>query len=172
MKVQRSFDPEPWRAELLAFVRRMGAAQAAEDNVQEAFLRALESPPERQPRTWLYRVALNVLRDRARRQHVRSAGSSEELARAVEPAPGRAASALAQDGLRRACGKIVLGDADPFVRDKAVEPGRVRWRVEFKHGGVWSSLRDAAEPQKGEVVVAAGQTVEIVVPCVLKPDGE
>jgi RNA polymerase sigma-70 factor, ECF subfamily len=64
------FDPEPWRAELLAFLRRAGAGAEAEDLVQETFLRALRQPPGRSARAWLYRVALNLLRDQRRRESV------------------------------------------------------------------------------------------------------
>ena len=61
-----SFDPEPWRGELLAFLRRMGAASDAEDIVQETFLRSVRRPPTGSARPWLYGIALNLLRDRRR----------------------------------------------------------------------------------------------------------
>jgi len=80
----RGFDPEPWRAELYGFVRRMGVREDAEDVVQEAFVRALARPPRSHPRAWLYHVALNVLRDLRRRQ---------ETARAALPRLGRAVAA-------------------------------------------------------------------------------
>src|ERR1700741_634641 len=83
-KPARAFDPEPWRSELRGFALRMGAGQEAEDVVQETFLRALRSPPESRPRAWLYRVALNVLRDRARRG--RDPGSGDEID-ASDPVP-------------------------------------------------------------------------------------
>lgn len=76
----RSFDPEPWRRELLAFVRRMGAAREAEDIVQDAFLRAIGAPPKSHPRAFLYQVALNALRDR-RRGDERATGGQEFAAR-------------------------------------------------------------------------------------------
>ncbi|MEW6745655.1 MAG: RNA polymerase sigma factor [Planctomycetota bacterium] len=66
-QVKSALDPEPWRQELLHFVRRLGAGADAEDIVQETFLRWIEAPPSHQPRAWLYRVALNVLRDQRRR---------------------------------------------------------------------------------------------------------
>src|SRR5262245_8898462 len=80
---QGRFDPEPWRAELLSFLRRAGAGSEAEDLVQETFLRALKQPPGRSARAWLYRVALNLLRDQRRRE--RTAGRAfREAARAEE----------------------------------------------------------------------------------------
>ena len=40
---------------------------AADDIVQEAFLRSVQRPPNGEPRPWLYGIALNLLRDRKRR---------------------------------------------------------------------------------------------------------
>jgi RNA polymerase sigma-70 factor (ECF subfamily) len=57
-----TFDPEPWRGEILAFVRRMGAGDVAEDLVQETFVRALAHPPRSEPRAYVYRIALNLVR--------------------------------------------------------------------------------------------------------------
>ena len=89
------FDPERYRAELLAFARRMGPAAEAEDAVQEAFLRAMERPPATQPRAWLYRVTLNVLRDRGRRER-RFGSALPDLARPAAP-PGPAETAESRD---------------------------------------------------------------------------
>lgn len=82
------FDPEPWREEILAFVRRLGAGPDAEDIVQETFLRAITAPPSDRPRAWLHRVALNVLRDlgRRRRTAARELPGLLRLARRPEPA--------------------------------------------------------------------------------------
>jgi RNA polymerase sigma-70 factor (ECF subfamily) len=74
------FDPEPWRAELLGFVRRVIGAEDAEDVVQEAFLRAIQSPPRSHARAWLYRIALNVIHDR-RRQGRRAGAAMARVAR-------------------------------------------------------------------------------------------
>jgi RNA polymerase sigma-70 factor (ECF subfamily) len=46
--------------------RRTGDRERAEDLAQEVFLRALEAPP-RNPRPWLFAVALNLARDEGRR---------------------------------------------------------------------------------------------------------
>ncbi|MBI3847795.1 MAG: RNA polymerase sigma factor [Planctomycetes bacterium] len=70
------FDLEPWRAEIVAFVARMGAARDADDVVQETFLRALERPPATHPRAWLYRIALNVVRLRRRTDRRHDAAAS------------------------------------------------------------------------------------------------
>jgi RNA polymerase sigma-70 factor, ECF subfamily len=49
-------------------LRLTGDADAAEDAAQEAFVRLLERPiPEDEARAWLFTVALNLVRDGARR---------------------------------------------------------------------------------------------------------
>ena len=47
--------------------RRTGDPDRAEDLAQEVFLRAMEAPP-RNPRPWLFAVALNLVRDDGRRE--------------------------------------------------------------------------------------------------------
>jgi len=100
-KPARAFDLEPWRSELRGFVLRMGAGQESEDVVQETFLRALRSPPASRPRAWLYRVALNVLRDRARRDRHSRPGEedvdAEPLRSLEDPAPDPRAAAIARE---------------------------------------------------------------------------
>ncbi len=66
-----------WRLPMLRFLRRKVANPAeAEDLLQEAFVRWLAvdgaAPPER-PRHFLYRIAINLLNDRSRRNRVRDA---------------------------------------------------------------------------------------------------
>lgn len=85
-------DFERWRAELLLFAQKMGAGSDAEDVVQETFVRALERRPTSEPRAWLYRVAINLLRDRSRRDR-RHADAVRDVARSAEAAePSRAAT--------------------------------------------------------------------------------
>ena len=65
-------------------------------------MRALGSPPASRPRAWLYRVALNVLRDRARR--LRSGDDdAEEILLSLEGAsPDPRAAAIASETVRAA----------------------------------------------------------------------
>jgi RNA polymerase sigma-70 factor (ECF subfamily) len=61
---------EPLRGEILRYVHRLtGDADAAEDVTQEALVRMLTADVDemRNPRAWLYRVATNLVRDRARK---------------------------------------------------------------------------------------------------------
>lgn len=60
------FDPGPWRRELRAFLLKMGAGDELDDLIQEVFFRSVRRPPDGAPRAYLYRVALNLLRDRSR----------------------------------------------------------------------------------------------------------
>lgn len=100
-KPVQAFDPEPWRTELRGFVLRMGAGQEAEDVVQETFLRALRSPPASRPRAWLYRVAMNVLRDRVRRQRSIDDEDASGLFLSLEDhAPDPRAAAIASETVR------------------------------------------------------------------------
>jgi len=70
-------------------VRYTGDADLAADMAQEAFVRLLERPPREHAPAWLFRVALNLARDRARvaarrRVLLRSAG---ERLPSADPAP-------------------------------------------------------------------------------------
>jgi len=72
--------------------RRTGDPDRAEDLAQEVFLRAMEAPP-RNPRPWLFAVALNLARDDGRREERQ--GRRLELLRSEEtgrmaPAPDAA----------------------------------------------------------------------------------
>ena len=102
-----SFDPEPWRNELLGFVRRMGAARDAEDLVQETFLRAIQAPAPDHPRAWLHRIALRLILDRARSARRRAGERGDPaLARLEHPDPDPAECALDRD-LARAAARVV-----------------------------------------------------------------
>ncbi len=64
---------EAVRGPLWGYLHRLGAApDAADDLVQEAFMRLLQHPPRaadaRSARAWLYTTATRLLRDRWRRQ--------------------------------------------------------------------------------------------------------
>ena len=99
----QAFDPEPWRGELRGFALRMGAGQEADDVVQETFLRALRSPPESRPRAWLHRVALNVLRDRARRERAADdEDASDAFLALVDRTPDPRSAAIARETVRAA----------------------------------------------------------------------
>ncbi len=75
---------------LLRYLTRFtGDPNEAEDVAQEAYLRLVRSPPDREDnlRGWLFVVATNVVRDRSKKRHEEALSPS-----AVDniPAPGRA----------------------------------------------------------------------------------
>lgn len=64
-----------WRPVLMSFfLRRVGQHAEAEDLTQEVFVRLLASDeqPKKSPDAYVFQVASNLLRDRARRAKVRS----------------------------------------------------------------------------------------------------
>jgi RNA polymerase sigma factor (sigma-70 family) len=93
---------------LLGFlVYRTGDRTLAEDVAADTFERVLRTrvrfdPRKSSEKTWLYTIAMNVLRDRSRRE----ATESRALERAVEPVGGGAAPGVEmvehRDELRRA----------------------------------------------------------------------
>jgi RNA polymerase sigma factor (sigma-70 family) len=94
------------RAALLRFLRARGAGDAAEDLLQELWLKAVIQPsgPISQPLAYLYRMANNLMLDRLRSE-LRSRRREQEWTEAATP-PDRAMSAsgervlLAQEELR------------------------------------------------------------------------
>lgn len=95
-------DSAPFRDELVSFVRRLGVRTDAEDIVQEAMLRALQSPPSRQPRAWLYRIAINIIRDGARRRGVERTALSHVIQREPRSAPASDVIAADRENTRAA----------------------------------------------------------------------
>jgi RNA polymerase sigma-70 factor (ECF subfamily) len=82
---------------LFRYLHRLtGDADVAEDIAQEAFVRLLRQPlPEAEVRPWLFTVAMNLVRDRARK--------SERRLRLLSSAPPlTAATAMPDDDVERA----------------------------------------------------------------------
>jgi len=100
------FDPEPWRGELRAWLRKIGAGEDADDIVQETFLRAVRRPPTGKARPWLYGIALNLFRDRlrGRRRDQDALDRGLLIEDSVETDPSRAAEV--NDQLQVAAGVI------------------------------------------------------------------
>ena len=91
--------------DLRAFVRRrVGSAAAAQDIVQETWLRVAADPPQRepeQPLAYLYRVAANLAVDRLRRERLeaRHREPGPPSADRAETAPGPEQVAAAREEL-------------------------------------------------------------------------
>ncbi|MGE0440897.1 MAG: sigma-70 family RNA polymerase sigma factor [Gemmatimonadales bacterium] len=79
--------------------RRTGDLERAEELTQEVFARAVAAPP-RNPRPWLFAVALNLLREEGRR--ATRQGRRLELYRAEQPAasPSPADELLQEERIR------------------------------------------------------------------------
>ena len=97
--------------------RRTGDRDRAEDLAQEVFARALEAPPNN-PRSWLFAVALNLVRDdgrRAVRQGRRLQLYREELP-ADAPAPDQEFDRLYQVmAVRAALDSLVARDREALL---------------------------------------------------------
>ncbi|HXE82935.1 MAG TPA: sigma-70 family RNA polymerase sigma factor [Gemmatimonadales bacterium] len=111
-----------------AISRRTGNHDDAEDAAQEAFVRLLDANP-RNPRAWLYTVASNVARDRARR---RSRQASLMQAHALDGSAADPDAELMRAERRRAV-RVVLGMLPP--RDQHL--------LLLHHGG--ASYREIAQ---------------------------
>ena len=82
------------------FLRRTGSRQDAEDLTQEVFLRILrrdEEPPENYAELFVFKIAANLLRDRARQSGARRRTDHVSLDLADEPASGQVAPGLIED---------------------------------------------------------------------------
>ena len=101
---------EEHASDLLAFLAyRVGDRAAAEDVLADTFERVLRTRARFDPRrgsekTWLYSIALNLVRDRARRR------TAEQRAYEQVPVPAAAADGLealaGRDALQRALGEL------------------------------------------------------------------
>ena len=89
--------------------------QAAEDVVQETWLRALQNPPRRRRNLepWLHTLASNLARSRWRRRRVEEAAVDGERLRTSEPAPSAALEAQRAE-LRRVTVEEVLALREPY----------------------------------------------------------
>lgn len=79
---------ERWRAPLFGFLSRRALPAEADDLFQETWLRVVRYrdrfDPERRFSTWLFQIANNLCRDRARRREVRERHRQEARAEARE----------------------------------------------------------------------------------------
>lgn len=91
--LERLFDR--YRGPLFGFlVQRSGDVETAEDLLQESWLRVVRSrdrfDPRRRFSTWLFQIANNLARDRARRRAVRERGRERVEAEAAPAQPSQA----------------------------------------------------------------------------------
>lgn len=117
---------ERWRQRMYALlVRSTGSTADAEDLFQELWIRVVRAAPDFDPSlrfsTWLYRIAINLTRDAARR---RGAAAFAEVTRDGELPDGRdenplpdaaAVGAQEADALRRAIATLPAGQREVLV---------------------------------------------------------
>lgn len=94
--------------------RRTGDRDRAEDLAQETFTRALATPPE-SPRSWLFAVALNLVRDDGRRA-VRQ-GRRLQLMKAELPHSSPDPSQVLEEDERSAKAQQALGELRDLDRE-------------------------------------------------------
>lgn len=88
MDVERAF-AEHHEALRRYLVRYTGDREEAADAVQEAYLRLLQQPPDHAAavRTWLFRVATNVVRDRWKGREIRRRLAQQAAHQPLDDAP-------------------------------------------------------------------------------------
>lgn len=138
-----TFDPEPLRGGLAAFLRQKGAGEDTEDLVQEAMLRAVRQPPAGSAKAWLFGIGLNQLRDR-RRQGDRRERALRDLAQAAaRPAEDPAARAESNELAARAL--AIAETLSPAQR--AVLLLRIQGHFDYREIGAALSCSEATARQ-------------------------
>ena len=131
----------------LAF--RTGNRTLAEDLLADTFERVLRTrrPPRRDPKAWLYKVALNVLRDHARRASVEERALAAVSAPSVDWSAGPIDAVENRDAVQRALAALSPEEqeaialrfgADLTVPEIAAVTGQPLARTE---GRVYRALR-------------------------------
>lgn len=101
------------------FTRRGLAAEAAEDCAQDVFLRIVQAEPGRidNPEAYLFRVAANVLVDRARREQARPRASDQPLDAADLAAPEHGPARIFEDREALKTLAAVIGELPTRTRE-------------------------------------------------------
>ncbi len=147
---------------LFRYLHRMtGDADAAEDAAQEAFVRLTEHPlPEDEARPWLFTVATNLIRDRARKasRHRRlepHVPAPEALIGPEVSAERRERIAMVREALRE------LAERDQtmlLMREEGFKYAEIAEAVDVAPGSVGTLLARAARRfEKIYTALAAGE---------------
>lgn len=108
-----------------SMMARLAGPEEAEDLTQEAYLRAFRGLPayrgDAAPTTWLWRIAMNVVRDAwARRRAARAAAADAVEVEAVADAPAFDPARMAEARALDAAVAAALGDLDDEDREVIV----------------------------------------------------
>ena len=151
----------------------LGDAAAAEDCVQECFLKAFKAWPRWKPEApveaWLHRIALNLAHSHRRRQRLREVG--EVIRRLGRPGPGADPAGVAErSDLVRALGRLPPGLAAVIVlrhhhgysnRELAVSLGVSERTVGSRLAAARAQLRIELGPEWGRLPTSSGLDVEL-----------
>ena len=138
---------------LVGFInRRLGNLARAEELAQEAFVRAIEHRPEN-PRSWLYAVAGNLVRDEGRRLSVRR--SHLRVVRSAPPDTAEEPEASLDRDRRRARVHAALRQLSPrdrealLLKEQGLGYEEIARRLGIAHGSVGTTLARARKRLAG-----------------------
>lgn len=132
--------------------RLTGDPDAAADAAQEAFVRLLEQPtPPRDPRPWLFKVATNLVRERARTGRRRQVLAWDGRARGAhgdppDPPDGAADRASARRQVRAALDALSAKEREALLmREEGFKHREIAEALGTTTGSVGTLLRRAIE---------------------------
>lgn len=157
-------DHEPLRRYL---VRLTGDGDAAADAAQEAFVRLLEQdPPPRDPRPWLFKVATNLVRDRARKTTRRRVLGRDGRAGDVRADPPQSPDQVveretAREHLRQALDALSPKEKEALLmREEGFKHREIAEALGTTTGSVGTMLRRAIEKAADRLRAADTMTEE------------
>ena len=139
-----------YHAMLVRFLtRQLGDADWAEEIAQETFVRAMRQETIASERSWLFAVAMNLVRDEARRdaRHRKRLELLREEARAesvVQPGPTSMEREDAQALARQALEALAERDRDALLmREEGLDYGEIAAALDLSIGSVGTTLSRA-----------------------------
>lgn len=139
---------EQYRSLVGFIAKRTGDRARAEELAQEAFVRAIRSRPEH-PRSWLYAVAANLVRDDARRagvarRHLRIVRQEAEHERDVPAADTTWARDEDDARLRAALASLAEHDREALLlKEEGLSYDEIAARLGLSRGSIGTTLARA-----------------------------
>lgn len=160
-----------WRDRLYAvLLRSTGSSGDAEDLFQELWIRVVRAAPDFDPgqrfSTWVYRIAINLTRDAARRRSARLWDLTGDGALPEGEDPTPLPDALASGGqearaLHRAIGELPAGQREVLVLRylEGLDEREVAEAAGIPQGTVKSRLHHAVRALRRKLVGDAGEAI-------------